>query len=171
MFGVKLTLNERMHRSYLIQRLIKPMRRMGSFAFGGGLKNGGLSDQTAELINGVFAFDYMGAAEFEYGAVPEAMQFIANQAGKKAVISGEHRGVYYICPKSYQTGVCDVINSLLADESALGLKEFCGLKEAISPKDEGYHRNTVGWLELNNGFFMFTDKEMFESTKLFFGVE
>jgi hypothetical protein len=181
MHGDKLELKEKMGRTYLIQRLNKPVERINPFSFGGGLKNGGLSDEAMTLLKSIFSFDYMGSAEFEFGAVPAALGFIHDQAAnrmsflpkKYLVVSGNHRGVYYICPKSYEKGVKTVLDTLLEDEGTLRLKEYCGLKDRINPESdpEGYRKNNVGWLELNNGFFFFTDSEMFENTKKLFGVK
>lgn len=175
MFDKKLSLKSEMDRSYLIQRLQKPRGFINPFSFGGGLRNGGLSKDAMEILAGIFSFDYMGAAEFEWGAVPTALQFIAYQAGKggKGVTSGQHNGVFYICPKSYESGVKTVIDGLIADEDAMRLKEYCGIKDALNPVADLTHHYTtmVGWLELNNGFFMFTDKVMFENTKRVFGLK
>jgi hypothetical protein len=71
------------HSSYLIQRLEEPWGGMAQFkdnpfSFGGGLRNGGLSQEAMDLIRGIWSFDYMGSAEFEFGAVPEALNAIAN---------------------------------------------------------------------------------------------
>ena len=62
-----------MKRSYLIQRLLKPHDNvmLSAFAFGGGLVNGGFSKEAMNILKSVFSFDYMGSAEFEWGAVPE----------------------------------------------------------------------------------------------------
>jgi len=128
-------------------------------------------------LKGIFSFDYMGSAEFEWGAVPAALKFIAEQAKrlfwiplKYCVTSGVHSGVYYICPKSYEAGVKTVITRLLKDERSLDLKERCGLAERVKDP-QGYKKENVGWLELDNGFFFFTDVEMFENTKRLFGVK
>lgn len=170
MFAEKLHLKEQMDRSYLIQRLLKPVGRFNPFSFGGGLRNGGLSAEAVELLEGIFSFDYMGSAEFEWGAVPTALQFVAEEAGKGQVASGEYRGVYYICPSSYEQGVRKVIGALLDNVRSLRLKEYCGLSDAVNPSAPPRRNPIVGWLELNNGFFMFTDAEMFENTKRLLGV-
>ncbi len=69
-----------MKRTKLIQRLRAPSEKSGvfkdkdnPFAFGGGYKNGGLDEQAMALIRPLFDFDYMGAAEFEFGALPKAI--------------------------------------------------------------------------------------------------
>ena len=72
--------------SWLIQRLERPrtFKVQGKavdnpFSFGGGYKNGGLTDEAMDLIRPIMSFDYMGAAEFEFGAVPETLSKIARQ--------------------------------------------------------------------------------------------
>lgn len=68
---------------FLIQRLVEPRKDanpiIGSnpFVFGGGLKNGGLSDEATKLLDPLFGYDYMGSAEFEFGALPKAYQQLA----------------------------------------------------------------------------------------------
>lgn len=178
MYGYKLNLNKDMVRTHLIQRLNKPEDRSNPFAFGGGLRNGGLPDVDLELLNKLFSFDYMGSAEFEWGAVPAAISFISEQASKETplfpeeecLISGIHRDVYYICPKQYEKGVKTLISKLLDNESELRLKQPSGLSIKVKNPQSPYYADTVGWLELDNGFFFFTDKEMFENVKNFFGV-
>ncbi len=171
MLDVKSSLiKSEMNKPWLIQRLQKPHKERSPFSFGGGLENGGLSEKTAKIINEVFWFDYMGSAEFEFGAVPKALGFIARQVEKKAVVSGKYSGIYYICPKQYEIGVHAIIDQLLANERILNLKEYCGLKEAVDSQNEDSNRDIAGWLELDNGFFMFVDEEMFEGTKRLFGI-
>jgi len=66
--------------SYLIQRLDRPRGNTpptNPFSFGGGYVNGGLSEELLKLLNGVCIFDYMGAAEFEFGEVPKAFNTLA----------------------------------------------------------------------------------------------
>jgi len=161
--------HEKMRRSHLIQRLKKPIGGDNSWSFGGGLKNGGISQKGMDLIRDIFSFDYMGSAEFEFGAVPAALDFLAEQSSLKAITSGKIQGVYFICPKSYVEGVTETILALLDDESNMRLKERCGLKDRIKNPSK-YNESNVGWLELDNGFFFFLDKDMFKKTKLLFEV-
>jgi hypothetical protein len=107
MYGDKLVLQEKMKRTWLVQRLQKPapMSIKGKdisnlFSFGGGFRNGGLTDEAMALLKNVFSFDYMGSAEFEWGAVPQALSFLATQtlvSGTVAVKPGNI--VYYLCPE------------------------------------------------------------------------
>lgn len=168
-------LKQEMKRTTLIQRLNKPngVSAANIFSFGGGLRNGGFSDKAMGILKDILSFDYMGSAEFEFGAIPEAFKFIADQSQNNAITSGQYKKVYYICPKSYETGVKDVIDQLLYNESGMRLQEPCDLKSALDTTDS-YHKyikDTVGWLELDNGFFMFIDEVMFKAIKKIFGIQ
>lgn len=185
-----------MKRSWLVQRLQAPRIKHGilgggdnPFAFGGGLRNGGLSDEAMGMLREIFAFDYMGAAEFEFGAVPMALQRIAEdhkgyqahefeiplkkiKQGYYEEKPGEREGpdpkVYVICHKDHR----DEVQKRILDwaTSREDLKEITRLASALVPQDD-YDRENQGWLELDNGFFFFTDKTMFEKTAELFGVK
>ena len=179
MFDKKLQLKPEMRRSYLIQRMQKPLMHNGKvfdnpFCFGGGLVNGGLSKDAMGLLGQILSFDYMGSAEFEWGAVPNALSFIAEQSQKENIVSGEitlgGKPVYYVCPKPYEDAVKVRIQELFDNEHELRLKERCGLRDCIEAKREWSTRN-IGWLELDNGFLFFTDREMFDGFLKLFGVK
>lgn len=190
-----------MNDTYLIQRLRKPYGSksiFGSnpFSFGGGLRNGGLSDEAMDLLKEVFSFDYMGAAEFEFGAVPKALQLIAKNAGNYEAfsftfpLSKVKQGwrdkstekptgdviIYVICNKADSKEVTARIKLNASNagggNSSAGrnLKEPTLLSNTLRP-DGDWDPGMLGWLELDNGFFFFTDKEMWEKTAELFGVE
>ena len=169
MFEKKLYLKPKMDRTRLIQRLLRYQDCVVSpYSFGGGFRNGGLTQEALTLFEGIFTFDYMGSAEFEFGAVPNALSFLWEEAVKGEVISGSHNDVFYICPRTYETGVKDVIDQLLAGENDMGLKEYCGLKSVV--KSPSKQPRLAGWLELDNGFFFSVDRGMFEKVKNLFEV-
>lgn len=73
---------ENFKNPYLVQRLRAPTHGFEqeineAFSFGDGYKNGRLGEKAMKLLCSIFSFDYMGAAEFEFGAVPEALRHIA----------------------------------------------------------------------------------------------
>lgn len=191
-----------MQESYLIQRLRKPFKIKNPktpleklavanpFAFGGGFKNGGLSDEAMNMLCDIFQFDYMGSAEFEFGAVPEALQIIAK--GKDNYITFEipkvkykykdwktrkdlsgTNSIYVICHKDWKEEVVKRIKT-----KALGdygkRKDNFHTKEGVfldSSLAGGPFRHTVGWLELDNGYFFFTDVEMFSKVCALFEID
>lgn len=168
-----------MERSYLVQRLQHPIGA-DPLSFGlAGLKNGGLSKQDFQVLNQVIRFDYMGSAEFEWGAIPEALNHIWDNRGnylfgeitlhyrykdwRSDEISEGNKTVYYVCSKEDESEVKsrlskwalnDDVNDNRMKESLLFGAAMAGKSSKISP--------IVGWLELNNRFFFFLDKKMFE---------
>ena len=192
-----------MDRTFLIQRLKKPfdakpkgaLALLGDnpFAFGGGLRNGGLSSEAVSLLRDIWRFDYMGSAEFEFGAVPEGMEKIARAAdagdldawsftipltkvepswekeAKAEKVSGEGT-IYVLAPREWAPEVEARITALAKKRYNGDLKETTGLAGALRPFKE-WETETCGWLELNNGFLFFTDREMWEKTCTLFDVD
>ena len=190
-----------MERTYLIQRLKRPInvKPQGAlallgdnpFAFGGGLLNGGVSAEAMDLIREVWRFDYMGAAEFEWGAVPEALQGLVNRRkdldawsftipldqiepswqkeAKAQEVSGEGT-VYVLAPREWAPEVEQRITALAKERYNRDLKETTHLAGALRPFKD-WETETCGWLELNNGFLFFTDEEMWAKASALFGVE
>lgn len=66
----------------LLQRLKAPFENkvfvVNPFSFGGG--GSGLSREAAKMLNDIWEFDYMGAAEYEFGAAAGALATIADYA-------------------------------------------------------------------------------------------
>jgi hypothetical protein len=185
------------HGSWLVQRLQKPYQLpkghqfeglMNAFSFGGGLKNGGLSDDAMGLIRDIWRFDYMGAAEFEFGAVPEALnslakaklvafefpiplaQVAANWRDKGKEKPEGDAAVYVLCPEGWEAEVERRIRGWAApNDEKFRTKERVGIAEALRPFNE-WDSEVCGWLELDNGFLFFTDREMWEKACSLFGV-
>jgi len=140
----------------LIQRLCAPKNFDNPFSFGGGYVNGGLSEEAMNLLRPIFSFDYMGSAEFEWGALPKAFEKIANSE----LTSGKFKNVFYICQKDFVGIVEKIIIGLLEDEYKMNLKEFCGLKNSLEQENPKIR----GWIELDEDFMFFVDEEMFNKT-------
>jgi hypothetical protein len=163
----------KLKRTYLIQRLEKPVKmdhpifgKDNPFSFGGGLQNGGLSAEAMNLLRPIFAFDYMGAAEFEFGAVPESLtELHQSKRSCGTVLVDKDRPVYYICKKEHEEEVKTILPKIY--EGEIRTKEYVGLDYYFKEKDP----RVVGWLEIDNGFFFFGNKEMYEKTKELFPCE
>ncbi len=168
------TLKNMYKQPYLIQRLEPPRTFINPFSFGGGLKNGGLSSEAMSILKGIFSFDYMGAAEFEWGAMPESLEQLAKKHSDylgyiltcetKEGKSGE---VYLLCNSSDYKEISTWIISKAYNEynPKLHTKEVVGLQDVINKKS---HRKTCGWLDIENHVFFFTDKEMYQNIKKLF---
>lgn len=168
-----LELREEMKSTYLVQRLSKGHGGAvdNPFSFGGGFQNGGFNKEFMDVIRPIFEFDYMGSAEFEFGAVPEAMQFIVNQAREKnldagIVLVGDNEPVYVICPVPYVDEACRRIKQMRKGE--LRLKESTMLDRyfeggpwsKVKGKPDPSDQRICGWIEIDNGFMFFTDRNM-----------
>lgn len=182
----------------LIQRLVKPKVKQNPFhAFGGGLLNGGLTEDAMDLLQSIFDFDYMGAAEFEFGGVPQALNSIAVRAADfvnfslivrrdKIALNPQREWplgprsllppipetsvtLYILCHKQDKEWVKPFIKKLVKNPYSLRLKENPMLNYSLDPLSE-HDSRYIGWLELAYGFMFFTDKEMFEKTLNLFGL-
>lgn len=177
-------------RIWLVQRLNKVICSKGDsplaklvnanpFAFGGGLLHGGLSDKAFDLLSQIFRFDYMGAAEFEWGAVPKALQHIAKNRKQYIAYTLDVRTrnkntgtVYVICPEENKGYISDWIKKKAYDEygkSGRGTKEAVLLDSVLDGVE--YSRDLKGWLELDTGFFFFVDKDMFNQVCQLFEIK
>ena len=169
-----------MERTWLVQRLKKPTGN-NPFAFGGGLKYGGLTKEAMDIVSKVFSFDYMGCAEYEFGAVQEGMAKIFDNKDKLVSNSfmvnweggiwredgnGQVEGdttVYYLCQKEHEDEVMKFIK--LCAKGKEHVKGGAQFGYSMANPDYG----VVGWLELNNGFFFSTDMDMWDGVCRLFG--
>lgn len=150
-----------MKNVYYVQKLQAPTKGTNPFSFGGGLHNGGLSQKGFNVLKDIFSFDYMGSAQFEFGALPKA--FEALQANKTLIhftIDKNDSPLYVICPEDMKKD----LKLWLADCEYLELKEPLGFNRA----------DVLGWIKIENEykcnepFMFFKDKEMFiKTTELF----
>lgn len=201
-----------MERSWLVQRLNRPFRgnpdsplaQLGtSLSFGGGLRNGGLTKDAMALLRQHFEFDYMGAAEFEFGAVPEAFRKMTKAdleaftvewplsevkaswrlqnhskrrlrkgekrfTGQKVVKPKSKAQVFVIAPKGWRDEIATRIKDWAGGKC--DLKESTRLNTSLLPTEE-WETRVQGWVELDNGFMFFTDRDMFNGVASLFGVE
>ena len=162
-------------KSYLIQRLRKPHESCEVFSFGGGLVNGGLSPDAMKLIRPLCSFDYMGASEFEWGAVPNALKKLVGLIDEgdplasktisiwpKQIEKSNHykigadkvrRGVFKIHVVYVKTMLDKAairVRALAEDESKFTLCERPGIGSRVLWTRES--DDVIGWLELENGW-------------------
>lgn len=168
----------------LIQRLKEPFFNeknepsINPFGFGGGLVNGGISDDAMKILSRVFEFDYMGSAEYEWGAVPESLDVILKR--RKIYTTGsikiKKKDVYYICEKGHVGSLKQTIKELSNKwDGKIKLKEPSLFNFTLGYKDEDDGtrptRLTKGWLDLNNHLMFFLDEDMFNKTCHVFDIK
>jgi hypothetical protein len=156
--------------------------------FGGGAL--GLSDQAWDILDEIFTIRYMGAAEYERGALPKALHAVFE--AKDSYVSGrmtlkpfQFRGhwkrssstedlpkrkaqeVLYICLETATEQVKEIIIQVAKNKAEV--KNGCHFPEALDPlsKEDSEYK---GWLDLQNKFFFFTDKTMHDRICQAFGI-
>jgi len=76
-------------KPYLVQRLCKPHGSivLNKMSFGC-VQGGRLFDEAFKLLKDIWSFDYMGAAEYEFGDVPQALAKLVDLRNSKNYFSG-----------------------------------------------------------------------------------
>jgi hypothetical protein len=212
-----------MNHTYLVQRLkSKPTSAFMAKAtqvFGGGALL--LKDEAWNLLQQVFDFDPMGAAEYEFGIIPKVLgalvrdsvqlvtheltltrdeiainyshKFVHQRAREKELDEAKKAGVkakrakplklppltktvYVLCRADHLQGAIEVIRKMALDK--LYTKNSSNFASTLDPdaRYSGLHTSLrsdlIGWLELDNGFFFFLDKEAFNGTRdIFMGKQ
>ncbi len=166
--------NEPMVRSWLIQRISKPTGVWNPFSFGGG--GGHFQDKLKEMTKSIYDYDYMGAAEFEWGAVPVSLGWI-NQHAAECVAGvfqhdvGHKYPIFYIVHRNFETPALERLYTW-AMEPYSQTKEVILLHRVLTQsEDEKYPSDIVGWHELNNHWMFFIDEEMWRASCEMLGVK
>lgn len=136
----------------------------------------------------LWQYDYMGAAEYEWGAVPEALQKLAKadklgvtsirvplkevppnwRDKSKEVPEGEGE-VFILGPMDDLPEISERVIGFATNSYPENVRDSPRLDSALRPFDE-WDGKICGWLELDNGYMFFTDREMFEGACALFGI-
>jgi hypothetical protein len=169
-----------------LQRLEMPREHMNPFNFGGGLRNGGLSDEAAALLRPLFCFYYMGDAAFEYGAMPESFDRFREQRGKYVLLPLKHSltvsrskmfgrqpgekptkhkidfEVFCICRDDWRERAAAIIKTLSSEREVHGVRLAlkCGNDFPNAVYDFVLGKpSTIGWMDIENDYFIFLREE------------
>jgi hypothetical protein len=144
--------------NWLVARLSKPVGHINPF--------GSYTPQTE--LNEIVKFDYMGAAEYEYGAIPKCLAklwdselvFESWNAPGEAVIEQVH--IIYI----KNDDIIDIINSIqdiyesgkdkIVREVSKG--DYGSYYKALNNVSQDY--GSIGWINIEHNFAWFIDKEI-----------
>ena len=188
-----------MKRSYLIQRLNPPLggdlgaKLSAAFVFGGGLPNGGMSPEVTKAITSFCSFDYMGASEFEHGALVDGLRILAKKVENEDSISWvaveispdevthdpyksredvkrtEPLEIYVIYATSELDEVAERVRELAINPEEQRPLENPQLSRKVLYT--GPYDNTIGWIELNNGWIATTEESVRDGFLKLFGWE
>lgn len=172
-------MNNLEQRPYLVHRLLPAFKAEYEFPeLTEGVGKDG-STESRSLIKKFCRFDYMGRAEFEFGAVPKAFVGLATLASQRVLIGCETKvmgkDVYVICRAPYHEAILDFLLKL-AEPVAPNLMEPARFRDAVSGmnqyaiKPTPYTGGVCGWIDLDNLFMWFTSEPMYRAFVKFWGI-
>ena len=131
----------------LVQRLVKAhvSKTPNPYSFGGGLHYGGIPPETAQQLSGIFWFDYMGAAEYENGAVTQALARMFDAWDE-----------YVSCSQDTTAG--SPVTILVRKDQAAPAVRY--LQQLFQDKSLFLSDRIIGALDLDNAVAYFLDKDV-----------
>jgi len=169
-----------MKRSWLIQRMQKPTGNVNPFSFGGG--GSGFAKEVADQLDEVCNWDYMGAAEYEFGSTAKAFNRmilakkelkagafkVAYKFDRRAwgdepakLFEGEGK-VFFLCPKKEVDEIQTRISKWAKDYKYEDTRDNVNLDEALAGEGSEYSK-CCGWFDIDNDFMFFTDEKMWRN--------
>lgn len=176
-----------MKKSWLVQRLVKPIPGRPRHAFGAGC-SGGFPAEHRELLLRAFDFDYMGNAHFETGVVAAAVRQVAFamelydlhpidiETSSAKIDSWESecwrsapeatRRLFLICKHADREEAEKRVRAWVTEDGPGQLCERTDLRYVLVDPAPGRNawRGISGWLEVENAFFLFADEAMAKKT-------
>ena len=115
-------------------------------------------------IDKLLGFDYMGSAEFEFGALPASLKRI--RAEIKDYVQFQYsfkkhpaKVVTVHCKKEEQDAVCEILEQLALDK--IRLKERCDLPKFISDETNSWDNDF--WWDIDNDFMFWKFNPEFDA--------
>ncbi len=114
-------------------------------------------------IDSIIRFDYMGSAEFEFGALPESLKIIRDNIGDYVYqeISLKNKIITVFYNKKFKNDIVEFLTKL--SENKFTLKEWPDFDSYIYDKKD--YLNTNFWWDIENHLMFW--KENSESTDKF----
>jgi hypothetical protein len=116
-----------------------------------------------EGIDSILKFDYMGSAEFEFGALPESLKRVRSNINDYVSFQYSFNNyptkiVSVFCKKEQEHFVCDVLEGLI--ERKYRLKEHCDLINFIESKETIFTNDF--WWDIENDWFFWKYTPQFD---------
>jgi hypothetical protein len=99
-------------------------------------------------IDKLLSYDYMGSAEFEFGALPASLKRVRSNLNDYIQFQYSFKKfpskvITVFCKKEQYDFMGDVLEELT--EKKLRLKEYCDLGDWVNPKEHSFNRNDFWW--------------------------
>ncbi len=154
-----------LNNTWLVQRLNMPLKDSNFInPFNPSINS--IPEKALKLLQTLFTIDYMGAAEFEFGAIPKSLSIILSNEFNfipfRVTLEDKYT-CYVYCKEEVKDEVVERVKELFKKNSSIRLKEYSNFRESyIKPvyQNTHYQAKTIGWLELDNNFFIFKTKEL-----------
>lgn len=119
--------------------------------------------KTRKGIDKLLGFDYMGSAEFEFGALPKSLKRIRENRDKYtqfeySFIKHPEKKVTVLCKKEEKSEVSEYLELLAIDK--LRLKERCDLKNFVTGNQRNWDNDF--WWDIDNDFMFWKPNPEFE---------
>lgn len=118
-------------------------------------------------IDAILRFDYMGSAEFEFGALPASLKRIRADMNQYTMFDYHFLKSDMMAPKQVtvfckanQKKFVPIILEKLA-KGSIHLKESCDLKDWVNPGLHPYQRNDFWW-DIDKDFMFWKKNEIFD---------
>jgi hypothetical protein len=119
-------------------------------------------------IDKLLSFDYMGSAEFEFGALGKSLARIRKDIGEYNVFKytftkTPDKTVSVLCRKDQNEFIPEILEKLA--ENKFRLKEYCDLIDFLNPTDETkkYRSNNDFWWDIDNDWFFWKQDDNFDT--------
>ena len=171
--------------TYLLQRLKKPVNEK-RYSIGRAFSKVSMSEEAWEITKELCEFDYMGAAEYEFGTINTTMHSLAAAAQREGLSSfsfvmrpqdrklntsrqRKQPKLRFPAPKSVRVmGICQTYRlaeirehtkSLCSDEYKHNFKRGPLINSALDPIED-WETDLRGWIDLDNDYMFFCDEDM-----------
>lgn len=116
-------------------------------------------------IDKLLRFDYMGSAEFEFGALPASLKRVRANLNDYIMFQYSFKKfpskcVTVYCKKEQYDFIGDILEQLA--EKKIQLKEYCDLEGYVNPNKEfSFNRNDFWW-DIDQDWFFWKFKPAFD---------
>ena len=117
-------------------------------------------------IDALLSFDYMGSAEFEFGALPNSLKRVRQNISDYIVLQhtfkkNPSKSVTVFCKKEQKEFVGEILDCLA--ERKFRLKEYCDLAVWVENNEPAIPRCNDFWWDILNDWFFWKINPEFES--------
>lgn len=118
-------------------------------------------------IDHILTYDYMGNANYEFGALGQALRSIINRDCNNLVIKNtkiknqEGKGLFVICFPDDYNQIINIITNLIADERKSHLEEPIYLRRSLGMSDDNIRKGMKFdcWWDITNGYLFCLGKD------------